>query len=891
MNIEVCLPSSATTKDKGDLLESLCKTMLEIQHYDVETEISKTGTELDLLCTHRANQRRIYVECKAYRDKKIDAPTIRQLIGTIPMMEVDEGWLITTSELTKGGSGLEDELKKKFRHLNTTIYTPKKIIDALISSRLIVGQPEVFFKSKFPIESFGEFTLLVTSYGYFWAGVILQSGTPKRVACIEAASGELIEDEELIAKLSNTDTSLSNLEFFKPNIIKILENSNQESSIEVISVQKGEEWNDYRPARPQDFVGRTKEINGIFELLKRMIDQDTDTRVFSITGNSGLGKSSLIIKLAEKSKNKHNKNKVFLNAVDMRAAKSHQYIYVALLKTLIEAQKKGFGSNTVKLQLTNHSHPLDSTSIQEYLKTVAEKKQIIVLIFDQFEELFSKPELFEIFNHAKTLLLDTASIKSNLCIGFAWKTDSTTPSEHPAYYLWQSLKDYRINYKLNPFSESESKAVLNKFEKEINEKIHTDLRHSLIVSSQGYPWLLKKLCIHIQDKITLGSKQDELLENKLDIASLFESDLSELSTQQAKTLKYVANRAPVDMVDTIDACGEQVVTGLINHRLIIKSGIMLNIYWDIFKEYLLTKTVPILSLRYLPSSDFNAIWSVSKHLSKNPISLSTLVKETKLSEGTVQNIATDLIIFGIANRENGYFTISQELEKNDLSKESILEVFREKFKKHIVTIHLKESSQANINLSILIELMKNLYNNNYADKTWRAYALRLSRWLEITGFLHNEKGSSNWYFKDLGTISDLSKKSGLNKVRTTIFFPRNSPQLVIKFYNNNIHKDVSQIKKDSSGIKSIEILKNFGLIENNRIIKVNELEKFMLEKSLKEESICLARDISSKATKPLTRKNLGIKIRDNLGLDWTDVTSESVGKKLGLWVEWLSKVS
>lgn len=65
----------------------------------------------------------------------------------------------------------------------------------------------------------------------------------------------------------------------------------------------------------------------------------------------------------------------------------------------------------------------------------------------------------------------------------------------------------------------------------------------------------------------------------------------------------------------------------------------------------------------------------------------------------------------------------------------------------------------------------------------------------------------------------------------------------------------------------------------------------MLEKSLKEESICLARDISSKATKPLTRKNLGIKIRDNLGLDWTDVTSESVGKKLGLWVEWLSKVS
>lgn len=891
MNIEICTPSSATTKDKGDLLEILCKNMLEVQNYGVENEVSKTGTELDLLCTHNVSHRRVYVECKAYRDKKIDAPIIRQLIGTIPLMEVDEGWLITTSELTKGASGLEDDLKQgRFKHLNTTIYTPKKIINTLIASKFVVPQPEVFFKSKFPTESFGEFMLLITPYGYFWAGVILKSGTPSKVAFLKADTGELIEDEELITKLYQTDTSLNNLEFLKPSMTKEPESSNQESSIEIISVQKGDEWNDYRPARPQDFVGRLKEINSIFELFKKMIDHSTDTRIFSITGNSGLGKSSLIIKLAEKSKNKHNKNKIFLNAVDMRAAKSHQYIYAALLKTLIEAQKKGFGSNTVKLQVTNHTHPLDSVPIQEYLKTVAEKKQIIVLVFDQFEELFSKQELLEIFNHARTLLLDTASIKSNLCIGFAWKTDSTTLADHPAYYLWQSLKEYRVNYKLNPFSESESKAVLNKFEKEINQKIHTDLRHSLIVSSQGYPWLLKKLCIHIQDKITLGTKQDELLENKLDIASLFESDLEELSAQQAKTLKYVASRAPIDMVDTIEACGEQAVTELINHRLIIKSGIMLNIYWDIFKEYLLTKTVPIISLRYLPSSDFYTIWSVSKHLSINPIALSALAEETKFSERTVQNIATDLIIFGVASRENGCFTISRELQESGLSKENILNFFREKFKKHIVTINLKESSQPNFNLLVVIELMKSLYDNNYADKTWRTYALRLCRWLEITGFIHSIQGSSSWYFKDLGAIPDLSIKNSFDRGRTPVFLPRNSPKLVINFYKNNVGKDISKIKKDSSSVKSIEILRNFGLIQDNQILQVGNIERTLVEKSLQEEGVCLAKDISSKFTKKLKRKDLGIKIRDSLCLPWSDVTSESVGKKLGLWVEWLNQV-
>lgn len=52
MNIEICTPNSATTKDKGDLLEKLCKKMLEAQNYLVTEEVRKTGSELDLLCEH-----------------------------------------------------------------------------------------------------------------------------------------------------------------------------------------------------------------------------------------------------------------------------------------------------------------------------------------------------------------------------------------------------------------------------------------------------------------------------------------------------------------------------------------------------------------------------------------------------------------------------------------------------------------------------------------------------------------------------------------------------------------------------------------------------------------------------------------------------------------------
>ncbi|EPK5735428.1 restriction endonuclease, partial [Acinetobacter baumannii] len=171
-------------------------------------------------------------------------------------------------------------------------------------------------------------------------------------------------------------------------------------------------------------------------------------------------------------------------------------------------------------------------------------KQLIVLVFDQFEELFSKPDLLELFNNASNILLDAASLKANLCIGFAWKTDSTMPSEHNAYFFWHRLSDYRIVRKLNPFSDRESHAVINKFEEVIGEKIHSDLRHNLIVSSQGYPWLLKKLCIHLHEKILSGQKQEDLLDNKLDISSLFASDLEELNSNEIKALKFIAQKAP-----------------------------------------------------------------------------------------------------------------------------------------------------------------------------------------------------------------------------------------------------------------------------------------------------------------------------------------------------------
>ncbi|MEW7126329.1 restriction endonuclease, partial [Acinetobacter baumannii] len=176
----------------------------------------------------------------------------------------------------------------------------------------------------------------------------------------------------------------------------------------------------------------------------------------------------------------------------------------------------------------------------------------------------------------------------------------------------------------------------------------------------------------------------------------------------------------------IDTCGEDIVTSLLHKRLIIKSGIRLNIYWDIFREYILTETVPIISLRYLPSNDFSTIWNVVKYLSKKPISIQQLQEKTDFSEGTIQNIGTDVLLFGLATRENSQYVLSEDLLEEENTQENILNIIREKFKKHIITLHLKDlSSGTLLTITNFIDLMKETYpDNKYADKTWRSYTIR-----------------------------------------------------------------------------------------------------------------------------------------------------------------------
>ncbi len=739
MNIEVAVPSEYTTTERGNLLEQLAGDFMRVQGYEVETEVRVTASELDLLCKHKINKKIVYVECKAYRDT-LSATILNQLLGTVVSNNYQEGWLISTGPLGKDAKGFMTNWEKKplQESQRLSIYTPERVIDSLINANVIKPYPQSQAKEVLKNEDLlGNWTLLITPFGRFWAITCLSGGVPEGVVIFNATTGNLVEDQKLLRNIAKTDASISNLDFEFVVKLRQMPLIAIDSTL-VVEVQHGNSWSDYRPARPQDFVGRIEAQHEIFHFLDDVRLKKTNTRVIAITGDSGMGKSSLIAKLRERAQSQRRKNRYFVYAVDVRAATNASYVFSALLACLRKATEHGFGGENVgDFRITNINEPLESPSIKEYLIKLEQSDQVVCLIFDQFEELYSKPELFSIFEVAQHLLLSVTSAQSSFVLGFAWKSDSTVQQSHPAYFMWHNLSDHRLQIELKRFRHDEASAAITLFEKELGASLLSNLRRQILENTQGYPWWLKKLCIHVYEQIRSGISQSELMDKALDIETLFTRDLQRLTSQEKTCLRLIAENAPADWVEMLDVSGKDVLQALMDKRLIVRSGNRITVYWDIFREYVISGKVPSIPLTYLPSyQSLNTVLMIATQLSKeSPRSYDELSKIANIKSSTAENVVHDLIMFGVATKDEDGIRLDQRIDKSD--SESLLRNLRQTLASHAVTLSLKKLEKDSIiDEDEMIELLQQINPTaQHNEKTWKVYSDRISQWLIATGFV------------------------------------------------------------------------------------------------------------------------------------------------------------
>ena len=698
----------------------------------------------------------------------------------------------------------------------------------------------------------------------------------------------------MLHNLSQTDTSQNELNF---EYILNLSKSTEESSLNrVVEVEHGETWADYRPARPQDFVGRKDELGKIIHFLEAVREKKSGTRVFAIKGDSGMGKSSLIAKLRDSARNQRYRKKFFIYAVDVRAATGANYILWSVLACLRKAAEKFGTGNPDELRITNSANPLESPSIQEFLTQLEQKGQVICLVFDQFEELYSKPEVFAVFEATQSLLLSAIAAQSSLVLGFAWKTDSTVQQDHPAYYMWHRLADHRMEVELGRFTSSEASNATRIFQKELGEKLRPDLRRQLTENSQGYPWLLKKLCIHVYDLVRSGISQSELVNKALDIESLFEKDLQELNSAEKTCLQMIAERAPVDWYEILKDSGPEVLRGLQDKRLIIRSGDRLNLYWDIFREYVLTQTVPSIALSYLPASpSIGAMLKVGTQLdleeSRNLVELSKLCG---LSEKTIGNVIRDLNMFGIVTAEQSKIRLDSSMEAAD--QEKILQRLRQVLKSHALTMGLSKRDPGEIiKTEDIIQLLKQINPTaQHQENTWKTYAERMMDWLSVTGYL--VRIANGWKLEDHGKVNpEHINKTG----EITVFIGDTSPAQTIEaldYLRNNQLLSIEEIRE--KGFRNaLAALRGLGVVKHELgKYSLAELTESKPKSSLEvvwnaassEKTIQLVIDYL-KENPTADGKAVGGFVKQELERNWSASSEQRTGNSLRQWASWIMK--
>jgi len=372
--------------------------------------------EIDVFAKSRVTKEIALVQCKFQRDP-LQSGVIDLLLGqALRKEEVTNTLLFSIGPLGKAARGVVEELETKPLDKNFGFFGPDRILELLEGSSS--PPPKITYKPAPGRSVASSHLLLHPDYPKLWLHEEQHNGLPLRVV----VDGGSSIDCELLAAAIHAAGLFEDVPFegaFTPNT-SLTSSTSAADHDTVAPVPVADSIDDYRPCRPSDFIGR-KDLLGELRTFLESIQKETNaSRVLALTGHSGFGKSSLVLKLTEQVHSRELRNKIFVFAVDTRSARHKSFVSAAVYECLQAAVRSGFLPEPPStLSVPSEGPILSSNSARWALSELSRSRRLLVIFFDQFEEVLSKDELRPAFDAMHSLALEVHAEKGPLVLGFS----------------------------------------------------------------------------------------------------------------------------------------------------------------------------------------------------------------------------------------------------------------------------------------------------------------------------------------------------------------------------------------------------------------------------------------------------------------------------------------
>lgn len=869
---------AARNAARGSLFEEFVALLLSRLGYEPperrRLKVTLTGIELDVLTKLVGTGQPAIVECKAY-SANIDAQELDAFYGKLTTARFREpntfGWFFALPRFTGPGdeqARLIQQNDDKFR-----VITATDLVRILDDQRLIAPlPPDVSLSS--------DLAVIVSEPGVYSAVKELDEATRLPLRIRIWAPPSRVVPEPVLKLVAASPYGAEGLPVVSHGGASSLPESVEPTIVEVTGSSSDFEYQ--LPASPPFFVGRTRLLN---ELRRYLNTNPARGRVLVINAQSGWGKSSLALRLQEIVEERGGLALV----ADTRTASAADYVPAVLRRLLLRAEEAG---------LVEIPSAASYASLPSALQTIAQASwttpsQVLLIVFDQFENVFRDEDLTRAF---RDLALSVTELAIPLVVGFAWKTDFIAWSETHPYQLRDDIRDRAETRQLPPFGARDIDVLLRRLADELDEELQLELRQRLAEYCQGLPWLFKKLAGHVIAEIRSGVSQESLIAEGLNIERLFRRDVAELSPPEVEGLRTLARMAPAAISDAIEVVSRETIQALLHRRLVVQVGERLDTYWDHFRDYLLTGSVPIRET-YLIRQSAPSVGRLVRELvnAGGELSVQSAAARLRTSDRGVYNLARELRQLGLATAARGTVRLDPAIQGADDRDAAMRERAEAALRRHAVyDLLLAEVDRhgGRVRLGDFASALPSLFPAVTAKQsTWRSYGRAFVSWARFAGLvsvLGENVSVGGRGDETLSLVAGFGQRS-----RTPGTFPQGRPEAVIAILRFLFRhqpelglstRDLRRAISDGLALGLIEIDDEGTIAPTSVVLSPNgELPPEALRQRLTRiQGGSAALDLLKRVPSASTF-DVGAVLSEGQGAAWTKTTTEWMGKLFRAW--------